>query len=597
MKGVLLIILTCISLSVTGQTKVVFFLERWIISENELGRSLDFNVVYQEYLSINFTNTDFYNQQKWSQFFFLNAHELNQIKMYLEAYKGERSIAFLNTLKDFSREKAYLIRHKVMDGNSDNKTMSTKQYFTSYIGIPHLNDSGVFKNRNRIQITHPRFQFILQSEKDVSEQSVLDFMSGGYKFRKDKTIWYLGDYTAQFGLGGALYQGYQYTSLAQVNSVLTNGFKLHTGSEENRYFRGVALEYQMNKHHKLNLFLSANNVDSKHDENGVIRLFSDGIHVTNTDRLEKNSMRLIHAGASHYIHMDHFKINTLGYVVQFRPLEYHENSHQENQLSFSNTIAYHNSRIHVANELNVDQFKYWSNITNLRWYLGKSFYLKSYLGLENDKYINRFKKIPKSYSVPETFYGYRLESLGKNTQVHFSFHTAKKLENRYHKLYNYRISINHKLKQKSIIQYRASFRDKMILNGLQLEQTNVLRTRLSYLVQKRGLWSWRQSIFIKYGEPLESGIAYSMQYTFKMLTYDFRIGGVFFSQNKGAFYIYESDVLSSGYTRGIFNSGSLYYIMIKKRFRNLFIYGKLRVSQLPAQTEVACTFGLKYKFQ
>lgn len=583
------------TLFANAQNKVETYLESWIASEKAIDQEHDFNEIYQVYSSIQFSTYDFYDFSKWEQFFFLNVRELKQIRTYLEQYKNEKSIAFLNTLKGFSREKAYLIRYKVLESQIQVGNDKIKQSIESYTSIPDSDESGL-KNRTRLRVTYPNFRFFLQTEKDTEERSMIDFISAGIKLKRKNTIWYLGNYTAQFGLGASLFQGYQNVSITQMNNTFSDGFKIHTGTDENRFFRGIAVESYKGANKKLNAFISSNRVDGRWDKNGVSRLFSDGVHVSRLDQTFRKSIQLNHAGIGYSVKNKGLILSTLGYLVHYNKPLIMNSRLVKNQMSLSSTLSYSNSRIHVVTELNSDQFEYWSSVSSFRLHLGYAFYLKTYYGIENADFENTFRTLPTVYSNPERFYGYRLEILKKKTQAYFAYNQSQNQIEQFNKTSDYRFGLTCKLKKKSVLRFRGTFKQKVEEKDLELSTSKLFRGRLSFMVQERGFWSWKQGLFFKFGAHTESGLTYASQFEYKKSQWSLRLGYVFFQQNTGAFYIYESDILSSGYTRGFFHSGSLVYTNLKFQFRKLTLYNKLRVLHQKSVNYLGWSFGCKYSF-
>lgn len=580
---------------VSGQTRVETYLETWIALENQ-EEALEFIDVYQMYNAIEFSSHDFYNLDKWNQFFFLNLNELDQIRLYLEKYKKETSIAFLNAINGFPKEKAYLIRYKVLEQRTLLKNRGkVKQEFRTYILLPDLDKTYAFKNRTRLQITQKDVQFVLQSEKDLNETSRIDFISGGLKFHQKNNVWFIGDYTPQFGLGLTLFQGYQ-NALNNQNTNGKDGFKLHTGSDENRFLRGLALESYPFKHHKISAFISSKAVDGKFNSDGITSLFSSGIHVSDSELNAKRSISLQHVGVGYTWFTNKISLKSLVYIAHFDRALNLTNTKTRNQISNAYIFSYFNSNMHLSTELSIDQFKYVSHIALLRLHLGYTFYIRLYSAQEHQSFINPFRRISKSYSTPEQFYGYRLESLKKNIQTYFSYHKAIELEHIYNQKSEYRLGVTFKLKKKSILQLRGTYKQKHEENSLALENNTGFRSRVSFIVNQRGLWIWKQSLLFKSETGYKVGLAYAMQFEYKKDIWKVRLGCALFQQGSGAFYIYEPDILSSGYVRGVFNTGDILYIMTQINLKKASCYSKLRISNQNNESKMGWSFGVKYKF-
>ncbi len=597
MKWQLWLIFVCFLTFSKGQERIEEYLENWMILEEEPESEREFTDVYQAYQSIDFSLTDFYKLEKWYAFFFLNDNEIKQIRNHLENYTNETSIAFLNILQGFPKEKAYLIRYKIMEESVAFNQYRTLDYsLDTYIRIPTLDEINVFKNRTRIQVNRNTFRMFLQSEKDQHETSGIDYLSGGFTFKQKNSIFYLGDYTVKFGLGMSLYQGYQ-NPITSQNTINENRIKLHTGTDESRYLRGVAVEVNSSKQQKIMGFLSFNQVDGQLNAHGISKLYSSGNHVSDSELENRKSINLHHLGVGYTLVKTAISFSSLCYMVRFNQPMLNIYDTLKTQISNAYSLTYFNSRIHVSTEINLDQFKYGSYLSMLRLHLGQALYFRSYLGKEHNGFINHFNKISKSFSNPEQFYGYRLESIKKKTQIYFEYQNNRELPSVYTQKRRYRLGVAIHLKNKSILQFRSSLKEGINEKGTELQNTKIFRGRLSFISNKRGLWNWKQSIYFKSGTDSENGFAFAMQFEYKKAKHILKLGCILSQQNNGAFYIYETDVLSSGYVKGIFNTKNIFYITSQINLRKLVCYNKLRVEHYNKVSFVGWTIGIKYNFE
>lgn len=107
----------------------------------------------------------------------------------------------------------------------------------------------------------------------------------------------LGDFTAGTGQGGVIWQGFTMsgsTDILQGSKNLTY-IKPHTSSDENRFFRGVAVAFH-HHNHRLHLFLSSRKRDANLEERSdsslvVSSLPASGYHRTPSERETKNAVR------------------------------------------------------------------------------------------------------------------------------------------------------------------------------------------------------------------------------------------------------------------------------------------------------------------
>lgn len=576
-----------------AQNPITTYIEQWATEEVLLTNERSLNDLIADYNAIEFSVEDFYDFKKWSVFFFLNSNELREIQMYLQRYKDETSIAFLNRL-NIPTEKAYLIRYKILgENNIILGDWQKKGTVSSYILIPDLGVSNIFKNRNRVNIQEKGFKFFLQTEKDQEEKHGLDFVSSGLCFKRGKYRWYLGDYIARFGLGLSFYQGYQQASFFDMNNYIIGSFKLHTGSNENMFLRGVALETQLKPNKKLHFFISSKKTDGRFDSNGITQLFTDGNHSTLTSQSNKDVIHIHQLGGSYSWSGRQFSNQLTSHYTHFnKPLISYTDTFNH-QFSISNSMVYITSGLQIGLEINYDLFKYISWLSTVKIHLGNAYYLSTYFGMENKHFKNYFRQLPLMFSTPEKFYSYQLESIKSNTSMYFRYQrsvvlielpiTQKKTE--------YRFGLNIRLKEKSELYWRSTYKQKIDEEQL---TSHLFRNKFALLVKLRGKWRWYQSIQYKFGD--EHGVAYSSRFSYQINHWHLKLGFIQYKQLFGALYMYESDIESFGYTKGFFNTGQVIYIMFKLKRSRMNWYSKLRWLNQERQKTIGVSLGFKYRF-
>jgi len=580
---------------VFAQERLENFIESRMVLSVEEDQELYLADILQAYKHIRFTISDIHKPIKWKSFFFLNQNELQQIYRYLKTFPEEQSIAFLNQLNGFSKDKAYLIRYKVLTQTGFRKNIQKlKMNGSVYTYIPNVQTFNAFKNRNRIQLSNGPFKWFLQSEKDVKESSVSDYISGGFTFRIKKNRWFFGDYIAQFGTGMSFFQGYQAFNFYQLNQSLPTRFKIHTGTNENAYLRGVALETTLREDWKINGFLSAKPTDARYTDKGVTNLFVDGTHDSHTALNFKKSIQITSIGGALTKRYNHFTTTSLGYWNHFsKPIISYSGIYR-NQYSLSQTMAYFTPQFHINMELNLDQGHYFSQLTKIQSHLGKAFYLGLFYGVENPHFKNYFRQLPLLFSFPEKVYGYQVEQFRKQIHLLFSYqHSKGQKLNTYHEKQVFRLNMVVKLKAKARLQVSSVLKESRRIRNLTQSSKSIVRNQIVLQVKLRGLWNWQQRFLFKWGH--ERGMAFSSRFEYKKPRWSLKWGIIQFQQTSGAMYIYESDIQALGYVKGFFNSGNLCYALVQINRNQLSFYGKLRVLNVSNEHKVGVSLGFKFK--
>lgn len=578
-----------------AQIKLESYLESKIFNVLDISNENPIQYYIEQYRNINFRIQDIHELSKWSQFFFLNNKELNQIYNYLLKHPKENTILFLNHLKEFSKEKANLIRYIILNqSNHLNAIQNKTNQFMSYLYLPSFDKQNTYKNRNRLMINQGHFSGFMQTEKDKGEYSIIDYVSGGFTYKNQYSRWYFGDFIAQFGLGMSFHQGYQPTLFNQ-NKLSLNGFKIHRGTNENAYLRGLATEMELKNKQKLSAFVSAKKSDGQYDQLGISHLFTDGTHNSDNAINTKNAIGVYQLGIAYSFRNQRLIQNSLIYGVHFDKLLKSYSNSFHNQLSFSHTISYLLSGFHMISEWNLDQGKYVSQLSKMSIHLGYAIYLDAYLGIENRSFKNYFRQLPVLFSTPEQFYGYKLEHYNKQKKYSFSYHRSQTNGlTGYNKKEIYYLRFDIKLKNRSRLTISSAYRLSTIEKELKYKYTGILRTRLKFQIKLRGLWNWQHGLQIKSGN--ENGIAYSNRFEYKKQKWGLKFGFIQYSQSAGAIYVYESDLQSMGYTKGFFRSGNLLYILIKYKWHSCQISGRIRLYNKDQKRIFGGGLGFRYKF-
>ena len=147
----------------------------------------------------------------------------------------------------------------------------------------------------------------ITTEKDAGEKSVADhyslFASISNKGILKNLV--LGDYTVNMGQGLIQWQGYALGRSSNMMSCYRQGalFRPHTGTDENRFCRGIAVHLQKNTI-ELAAFLSNNKIDANiiadttSNKTWASSMLLSGLHRTKNELMDKNALQSFVVGAN-----------------------------------------------------------------------------------------------------------------------------------------------------------------------------------------------------------------------------------------------------------------------------------------------------------
>jgi hypothetical protein len=163
------------------------------------------------------------------------------------------------------------------------------------------------------QLVSYRFNFrnLLQwgitIEKDAGEKSIADHYSLFASISKRGILknMVMGDYTVNMGQGLIHWQGYALGRSSNMLSAYKQGelFRPHTGTDENRFCRGVAVHLQKNAL-ELAAFVSNKKIDANiitdtaNNKAWASSLLLSGLHRTKNELMDKKAMQEFIAGGS-----------------------------------------------------------------------------------------------------------------------------------------------------------------------------------------------------------------------------------------------------------------------------------------------------------
>ena len=152
----------------------------------------------------------------------------------------------------------------------------------------------------------------ITAEKDAGEKSFSDHLSLFASISKKGILknMVLGDYTVNMGQGLIHWQGYALGRSSNMMSAYRQGalFRPHTGTDENRFCRGIAVHLQKNAI-ELAAFVSNKKIDANIITDTVTNsawassMLLSGLHRTKNELMDKKALRTFMAGA-------HLKVNS-----------------------------------------------------------------------------------------------------------------------------------------------------------------------------------------------------------------------------------------------------------------------------------------------
>ena len=147
----------------------------------------------------------------------------------------------------------------------------------------------------------------ITAEKDVGEKSLADHYSLFVAISKKGILKNLvmGDYTVNMGQGLIRWQGYALGRSSNMMSCFKQGelFRPHTGTDENRFCRGFAVQLQKNAI-ELGAFVSNKKIDANiitdttTNKAWASSMLLSGLHRTNNELMDKKALQEFIAGAT-----------------------------------------------------------------------------------------------------------------------------------------------------------------------------------------------------------------------------------------------------------------------------------------------------------
>ncbi|MCF0178062.1 MAG: hypothetical protein HUJ90_05500, partial [Bacteroidales bacterium] len=143
-----------------------------------------------------------------------------------------------------------------------------------------------------------KWQFGATLESDAGEIPMVDFISVHLVKSFKKLTLTIGDFTARYGQGLAVWKSFSINALGSPSSLMKsgNGISPYKGADENNFFRGLAVSGMIGTNIDYSAFCSVNGVDATIKDGAYTSLYTDGLHHTDAEKAKKNSMMEYVAG-------------------------------------------------------------------------------------------------------------------------------------------------------------------------------------------------------------------------------------------------------------------------------------------------------------
>lgn len=433
-------------------------------------------------------------------------------------------------------------------------------------------------------------KFGINLEKDEGEQGI-DYYSAYLEINKINNFLdiYVGDFHAEFGYGFSLWTGYKINkNLTDVFISTSRGFRRHTGTEENKFLRGIATKFYY-KEFNLYIFTSMKNVDANAENDTVRSFLFTGLHRTNNEISNKHSVEKIDIGTNleyknHHLNFSflttYTKLNKIFYP-EYKLYRIHSFLGYENFInSFSYNYKIDNLVIFGENGI--------SNDDGIFVYNGLFIYpIHGYKFLVSHRYLN--KKYFSFYNVPFSNY--------PNSEKGFFFNfSANPITNIFFVGYidfyknnwimynlnslvwsgNFAIQATYKINYTYDLSLRFTNRDIPSNNSLSEEKIqNVIYNdhksiRLDFNISKKNI-SLRtriENVFYKDYNNKTNGFLFYQNIKFSFPNYEkinfYLRYSIFNSEEWNTrIYAYEDDFIGVFSSNTYYNKGNRYYFMIK----------------------------------
>ncbi len=164
---------------------------------------------------------------------------------------------------------------------------------------------------NRVRLEAGPLRAGLLAESDAGEKLPADYLGWYLTFKTGGFDILLGDYTACFGQGLAMWNAFSMASASSPSSLLRRpaGLAPYASADENRALRGLAVRYAGRGGVQASVFTSVAGVDARLGDGGYTSIMTTGYHRTIAEKESKNAMREYLAGGNISFGGDCFRIS------------------------------------------------------------------------------------------------------------------------------------------------------------------------------------------------------------------------------------------------------------------------------------------------
>ena len=210
----------------------------------------------------------------------INRDTINRIKLFLKVYNN------INITNNLIQQKLFTLQFR-------NRISTNLQQEDGFARNKFAGDN--LKTYNRLKIKYSNYSAGITLDKDPGEKSYNDLFSAHFSFSNSGIInkIIIGDYTAEFGQGLALWSPYAFSkSTDAIYPVKKKPHLLreYTSTDENKFFRGLGVNLKF-WNSNFSIFYSKNNIDANIDTTVgyILSTPVSGYHRTQNEIREKNS--------------------------------------------------------------------------------------------------------------------------------------------------------------------------------------------------------------------------------------------------------------------------------------------------------------------
>ena len=222
--------------------------------------------------------------------------QIESLLEYRAEYGALLSLQELMMVDGFSGEFAGRIAPLVTlgGGSRDRLQVEARSRYKFRQGVDGLHQY------NRILVERGSLRAGLLAESDAGEIPLADYASGYLGWQKGRWNVLLGDYSACFGQGLAVWNAFSFTGASQPASVLhrPRGIVPYRSADECRALRGLAAGCEIGRGWTATCFASAAGVDANVTGEGYTSLPETGYHRTIYEKSCKDAMREYLLGAN-----------------------------------------------------------------------------------------------------------------------------------------------------------------------------------------------------------------------------------------------------------------------------------------------------------